>query len=416
MRRRRGWVALLLLAATACSGATKQAASPPPPPGSDLRQVQLTATDLISLATADNGFGTTLLDRLVAESHGGNLVLSPASIATALQMAFAGAKGSTAVEMARSLGVDGQTPQQVAAAASRLLQRLRPLAHDPDETLDLTNDVWVQSGFNLTSAYDAMMRSGFDGGLHRVDFVHHPGDAVDAVNAAVATATANRIKDLIARDEVDRSTRLILTNAVYLKARWATPFVRTETKDRPYFLSADALTKVPTMATYDHFDYAQGDGYQAVRLPYAGGRLVMTVVLPAPDAMHSVRHLGAFHDRQVDLWLPKFSFTWSDELSGTLQAMGMRTAFEDTADFSGMSTQEPLHIAFVQHKAFIKVDEDGTEAAAATGVGIAASGALAPSKPVTMHVDRPFFFTISDTQTGLTLFAGHVTNPAATTE
>jgi serpin B len=394
------------LLAIGCGGGSSR--SQPAPPGSDLTKAQLTAAQLSALASADNAFGGELLARVVATGHGGNVVLSPASIATALQMTYVGARGRTAAEMARVLRVTGQSPAQTAAAATRLMSQLAPLANDDRSLLDVVNALWVQSGFTLTPAYAEMMRSGFGADLHRVDFVGHPATAVDAINKAVESTTHGRIKDLVARDQVDGLTRLVLTNAIYLKARWAVPFEKGATSDRDFFVTSDAVTKVPTMERAGVYDYAHGPGYQAVRLPYAGGRLVMTVVLPAAETTTMPKSIGPFHQSSVDLYLPKWSFDWSHELTETLSAMGMPTAFGGGADFSGISTREPLHISFVQHKAFIKVDENGTEAAAATAIGMETLG-LAASTP--MHVNRPFFFTNTDTQTGLNLFAGRVTFP-----
>ena len=392
-----------------CGGGSGRPAVPPQ--GSDLRHVTLTAAELHGLARADTAFGAQLLQRL-ADGAGGNVALSPASVATALQMAYVGARGQTAAEMATTLHLDGLTPQQAAAAASRLLGELAPLAHDKDELLDIVNTVWVQSGLPLTPAYDAMMRTGFGAALRRTDF----GDAErarEAINAAVAQATRDKIRDLVQGGQITQDTRLVLTNAVYLKAKWEAPFEPADTRPRTFHRSDGSTARVATMARTGLLDYTQGPGYQAVRLPYAGGRLAMTVVVPTGNDHGYPTTLAAFHPAEVELWLPKFRFTWKDTLNGALQALGMTTAFTGAADFSGITTAEHLAVSFVQHQAFIDVNESGTEAAAATAAGIVGLSLRVPPKAVAVHADHPFYFAITDTQTGLMLFLGRVAEPAA---
>ena len=407
--RKTGLAVVAALLVVGCgSGSGRQASAPP---GTDLRQVTLTAAELHGLAEADTAFGAQLLQQLQADA-GGNIALSPASIATALQMAYVGARGATATEMAATLHVDGMTPTQVAAAASRLLGELAPLAHDKDQLLDIVNTVWVQAGFPLTPAYDEMMRTGFGAGLRRTDF----GDAErarQAINAAVADATRQKIRDLIGRGQITGDTRLVLTNAIYLKAHWETPFEASETMPRAFHRGDGSTVQASTMAQSGQLSYAQAPGYQAVRLPYAGGRLAMTVVVPTGRDSGYPTTLAAFRPTEVQLWLPKFRFTWSHELSDALKSMGMRTSFTGDADFSGISTAEPLQVSFVQHQAFVDVNETGTEAAAATATGIAGTALRAPVPGIAVHADHPFYFSITDTQTGLVLFLGHVADPTA---
>lgn len=401
-------LALALVGCGSGHGTTRPA---PPPPGSDLRQVVLTAAELHGLAEADSTFGAQLLAHLQATDNG-NIAMSPASIATALQMAYVGARGRTATEMAKTLHVESMQPRQVAAAASRLLAELAPLARSKDELLDIVNAVWVQSGLRLTPAYDAMMRTGFGAGLRRVDFRNHPDTSRQTINDAVSQATRDKIRDLIAANQIDSDTRLVLTNAVYLKAKWAVPFEPAETTPRPFRRDDGSTAQAPTMARAGELDYARGAGYQAVRLPYAGGRLAMTVVVPDRAGGRYPATIATFKPRRVDLWLPTFRFTWSHDLSDILQTMGMRTAFSG-GDFTGMTTSEPVQMSFVQHQAFIDVDENGTEAAAATAVGMGVSGAFAPRPAIAVHADHPFYFAITDTQTGLVLFLGHIADPTA---
>lgn len=405
-------VAVVALVAAGCGSAgSHPTRSAPPPPGSDLRQVTLTAAELHGLAGADTAFGTELLQQL-RQATAGNLAISPASIATALQMAYVGARGQTATEMASALHLNGMSPQQAAAAASRLLGELAPLAQDKDELLDLVNSVWVQTRLPLTPAYDAMMRTGFGAALRRTNFGQSE-HARQAINASVAEATRQKILDLIMPGQITGDTRLVLTNAVYMKAKWESPFEPGQTTARQFHRPDGTTRDVPTMAQTGELDYSDGAGYQAVRMPYLGGRLAMTVVVPTGTDKGYPATIAPFHPAEVELWLPKFRFRWSDELSGALKALGMRAAFSGGADFSGITTKEPLQVSFVQHQAFIDVNENGTEAAAATAIGMTVSGAFIPKPAIAVHADHPFYFSISDTKTGLMLFLGHVADPTA---
>ena len=400
-----------------CGGGSS---SPQPiPPGSDLTKVSLSASQLDALSAADSDFASSLFGKLV-DGQSDNIVLSPASVAIALQMAYAGARGQTAAEMAKVLHVDGISPLQVAAAASHFLSALTPLATDKNELVSMANKVWVQSGFPLVPSYDGAMRSGFGAGMQRTDFNKDPESARKAINADIAAATHGKIQDLLPPGLIDSTMRLVLTNAIYLHAKWAHPFDPSQTARRAFHLADGTTIQPDTLEQTNTLDYVKGDGYQAVRLPYRGGRLAMTILLPdgalAPlEGQLATKGfpalMAAAKPTDLTLDLPKFKYTWTHDLGETLAALGMPTAFSDSADFSGMSTAAALKIAFVQHKAFIAVDEKGTEAAAATAVGIELSmGVVVPSGP-TMRVDHPFLFAITDTTTGLPLFMGQVTNP-----
>jgi serpin B len=397
----------LALTATACGSTADRTF--PAPSKSTARVVPVSAQQQQALATADDAFAHSLWSELA--SRDGNIVVSPASIATALQMAYVGARGDTATEMARALHLGSNaTPDDVVRAASRLITQLQA-ASGKGSLLRVADAVWLQRDFPVQPAFRTAMSDGFASAFHQADFAGHGEDARKAINAAIAAQTRDRIKDLLPPGTDLSDTRLVLTNAVYLKAAWASPFEPSATAPAPFTRGDGQVVRPKTMTATEAFDYAATSGYRAVRLPYAGGRLAMTLLLPAagrPLAWPATAPV--FRPEPVDLAVPKFRFSWNDDLSGLLASLGMRTAFTDAADFGGMSPRQ-LQIGAVRHKAFIDVSESGTEAAAATSVDIVAGAAPAPVSVQHLHFDRPFLFRIDDTVTGLPLFLGKVADP-----
>ena len=403
----------------ACSGGSSPATPPDHSKPVDLQAVSLTSAERRDLAAADDVFGAKLFAAVAGEDDS-NVVMSPVSVAIALQMAFAGARGDTAAEMADTLQVGDIAPTDVAAAAAKFLADLAPLADGKHSLLSLVNQVWVQDGFPLTTSYRTAMESGFAAGLRRVDFRDDAAAATQEINDAVAVATHDRIKDLIP-SPLESSTRLVLTNAVYLLARWVNEFDPGDTRPKPFHLADGTSVEVPTMRQQNEFDYVDGDGYQAVVLPYGDLRLAMTLLIPDDDLRHLEKRLAAHgvsaltadaKYTPLTISLPRFRFSWNRELSGPLRDLGMPTAFTDSADFTGITRAESLRVQGVLHKAFIAVDEEGTEAAAATAVIMAGSGVrLPPEHPVVVRADHPFLFAITDTKTGLPLFLGRVSDP-----
>jgi serpin B len=313
--------------------------------------------------------------------------------------------------MAEVLHLQDTAPLDVAAAAARLLGELAPLGTDKKALVALADQVWVQQGMPLLPDFSAAMKTGFRAGLHDADFADHGADARRAINSSVEDSTHGRIRDLIPADFPMDDVRLVLTNAIYLHADWASPFEREQTAPATFTRADGSTVTAPTMHDDAAVDYAAGDGYRAVRLPYAGGRLAMTLLLPdAGRPLAWPATAPVFRSTAVDLALPTFRFYWDDDLSTVLQNLGMRAAFSDAADFSGVTTGATLKIAAVLHKAFVAVDEKGTEAAAATAVIAVVTGAMAPP-PTSLHFDRPFLFRIDDLKTGLPLFLGSVADP-----
>jgi serpin B len=369
-------------------------------------------------AAAANAFGADLYQRLAQD--GANTVFSPVSVASALWMAWCGARGQTAAELARALHLDGS-----ADAAGGGLPLLSALAGDTaaagSVTFRAANTVWVQSGLPVRPEFTARL-SEVAARFAAADFARAPETARNEINRVIAEQTAGKITGLLPPGGIERQTRLVLANAVYLKAAWLQPFPAAQTRDAPFYPDGQdhADMTVPMMRGTAARGYVRGDGYQAVLLPYTGGSLAMAVMLPdgplaALRPALGARSLGAVltgtSRHQVTLSLPRFRVEAAFDLIPALRQLGVHEAFSDEADFSGITEARPLRISTVAHKAYVDVDEHGTEAAAATAVGIRARAAFRPPPPVTMVVDRPFLFAVVHTATGLPMFVGQVSRP-----
>ena len=376
-------------------------------------------------AAADDAFGADLYRLLAAGRR--NVVFSPASIAAALQMALCGAGGATAAQIAAALHLAGP---DAAADGLRLLSGVLSQAGDgTNVTLRAPNTMWVQAGLPLEPGFTSRLGDAAALTVRPVDFRGAPRQARAQINELIAEQTAGKITDLLGPDAVSAATRLVLANAVYLKARWAFPFPASATADTPFYPGPDGnadaepagspLT-VPMMRRTADLAYLRADGYQAVLLPYQDGSLAMAIVLPdgplptlAPRLAGGLGPLLAGAARQrVALSLPKFRQRAGFGLIPVLRQLGVEDAFTDAADFSGITAQERLFISAVVHQAYIDVDEQGTEAAAATAIGMRPMAMRQEPDPIRMVVDRPFLFAIIDTATGLPLFLGQVTRPA----
>ena len=375
--------------------------------------------DASSAGSAVNAFGLDLYARI--RDEGGNMVISPASVAIALAMARAGARGATASEMdavLHGLAADGRAAW-VASLDNALNDRSGSFDDQSGKpqtvTLRVTNGSFVQQGLTLQPSYLDALAAQFGTGVELVDFKQAAEAARSLVNGWVSDQTEQRIKELLGQGTVDAMTRLILVNAIYLKAPWLTPFEVEATQPGPFLTSAGTSVTVPFMHSYGSLEYASGAGWQAVQLPYVGRQLAMLVIVP--DSLASFERqfdaagldaiTGGLASREVDLSLPRFGTQTSASLGDLLAQLGMPSALDaSTADFSGITTAERLFISAVVHQANIDVDEAGTEAAAATAVVMA--GAAAPSETVTLKVDRPFVFAVRDLETGAVLFLGRI--------
>jgi serpin B len=426
----------------ACGGSSEpapsEAAKPPPAPPSptgeaiaiaNAERVAASPADAAPASSSLNALGADLYAALAAESDA-NLVFSPASILLALAMARAGAAGTTASEMDAVLHIDD--PEAIHHALNGLTRALEARSGtfevngEPAEVeLSIANAVWGQQTLTWQEAFLGVLAREYGAGVRLTDFAADPEAARVTVNEWVAEETRDRIPELIAAGMVDVLTRMILVNAIYLKAPWAIPFDANVTRDAPFTLLDGSTAEVPFMARSDKsMAYGSGDGWQAVELPYAGDELAMLVLVPDEGALASVEDglagglvdqaAAALAPADVVLELPKWESETKVELSTALGELGMPTAFTDAADFTGMTTDEALQIGFVIHQANITVDEAGTEAAAATAVGIEATSApVEEPEPILLTVDRPFVYALRDRETGAVLFLGRVTSPAA---
>jgi serpin B len=367
-----------------------------------------------SVAETDRAFAADLYGRLAESS--GNVAFSPYSVASALRMAAYGARGRTAAEMAQVLHVADL--DEAAAGASEIARRLEELRGEGVE-LHVADTVWVQSGHGLEPDFVGLLRGEHGATLRQVDFAGAPAQARNEINKAIEDTTRGHIKDLLGHGTIDRLTRLVLANAIYLKAAWAVPFVKDATRDEPFTRADGSTVDVPMMHATEKYGYAHGEDFQAVGLPYAGGQLAMTILLPtgpldrveqrlAREGLH--RLVAGMHPAQVALTLPRFRVRTNRDLRSDLQDLGMVQAFDEQADFTGITRVEQLIVSCVVHEAYVDVDEQGTEAAAATAVGFRLVSM--PVLTARVVVDRPFLFAIIDTATGLPLFLGRVDDPS----
>jgi serpin B len=383
----------------------------------------VTDTQLSTLVTGNSDFAFTLYQQLI-KSNSGNIFYSPYSISTALAMTYAGAAGDTGKQMSSALHFT--LPQtQLHPAFNKLGLELASRGQNAKGTngksfsLNISNALWSQNNYNILPAFLNILAQNYGAGVNLMDFINSPEDSRLTINQWVSDQTNNRIKDLLPQGSIDTLTRFVLTNAIYFDAAWQNPFAKESTHNGTFNLLNSSIVNVPMMNNEAAYNYIKGNGYQAIELPYSGNEIAMDIIMPdagkfatfesAMTADKITGIIGSLKSSFMSLTMPKFSFDSSFSLKAALSALGMPVAFSDTADFSGMTGNQDLHIADVVHKAFVAVDEEGTEAAAATGVVME----LAAAPANTMTVNQPFIFLIRDIQTGAILFVGRVLNPAS---
>jgi serpin B len=337
-------------------------------------------------------------------------------------MTWAGARTETEKQMAATLHFD-LTQARLHPAFDRLDlaldQRGQGLKENEKFSLNNVNAIWGQEGYPLQPSYVDILAEYYDAGLRVLDFKQAPDRSRLTINDWVSDQTNNRIKDIIPPEGIDPLTRLVLTNAIYFDATWASPFKKEATQDGQFSLLDGSKVTVPMMRQSTSFNYAAGDNYQAVELPYSGREISMVILVPKPgqfaafeNALNATRFSAIMSNLKtgyVSLTMPKFKYDSSFSLGRMLSALGMPVAFTEAADFSGITGNRDLWISEVVHQAYVAVDEAGTEAAAASVVGIV-GGAYA-GQSVEFTIDRPFIFLISDIKTGTILFLGRVMNP-----
>jgi len=392
----------------------------------DVARATADPADATTAASAIDAFGLDLLRATAGAQATTNVVISPASIALALSMARLGARGPTADQMdavLHGLVAAGEVGpidalDQALAARNGTFEDQQGNAHQV--VLRIANAPFGQRDLAIEAAYLDALARGFGAGLRTVDFKADPEAARSLINGWVADQTEQRIQQLLVQGNITAATRLVLVNAIYLKAPWLASFPEEETRPATFTLGDGTKIQVPTMLRVGSMSYAAGSGWQAVELPYIGNQLAMMIVVPddlaaftaslSPERLAAT--VSALESRHVTLSLPKFSFASKQDLATVLAQLGMPLAFSFQADFSGITTQERLNITTVIHEANIDVDEKGTEAAAATAV-VMGDVSGPGGEPVTVHVDRPFLFAIRDLQTGAVVFLGQVLDPSA---
>jgi serpin B len=402
---------LLLSLLVPCLGLLLQAQGEEPKP--------VAAADRTAVVEGNNAFAFALYGQL--RNRNGNLFFSPESISTALAMAYAGARGGTASEMAKTLHFTLPQPQ-LNPAMGALLSDLNAV-HDGYQ-LTVANALWAQQGYTFLDAFLQLLKTDYGAGLNQVDFKGATEAARLTINRWVEQKTQDKIKDLLQPGTLAPSTRLVLTNAIYFKGDWQTQFDKAHTRDEDFYPSQTQTKKVAFMHRESSFSYFDGGTFQLLEIPYKSKELSLVVLLPKDrsglpaleqslTASNTQQWLSQVVQRdKVIVALPKFKSTQQFELGGTLGAMGMAQAFSGSADFSGMTGKRDFAISEVIQKAYIDVNEEGTEAAAATAVGFRALAMRGPvEQPPVFRADHPFIFLIRDNRSSSILFMGRMADP-----
>lgn len=409
MRRRRRHLICMTLLGALCGGPLW--ARP------DVAVSGPTGADVEAVVRGNTEFALDLYARLRKEN--GNLFLSPYSISTALAMTYAGARGQTATQMANVLHFSlGQGPLHPTFAA--LLSSDK--AYEDAYRLHIANALWGQEGYLFLEEFLALTKTHYGMGVRRVDFVHGTEQARQTINRWVEDQTEHKIRELIRKGDLGPVDALVLTNAVYFKGDWASRFDKDQTQDAPFWINDREKVVVPMMCQSGELRFAATDGLYLLELPYEGDRLSMVLLLPEEvDGLAAVeeslsmqnldRWLGELHRQTVRVRLPRFKFGARFDLARTLTRMGMPDAFSGKkADFSGMTGRRDLFVGMVIHEARVEVNEEGTEAAAATAVKMKRAHPRR-RRPVSFIADHPFLFLILDNQDGSIMFMGRVVNP-----
>ncbi|MHC4866601.1 MAG: serpin family protein [Planctomycetota bacterium] len=417
------------------------------------RSTNRKGTDKQMIVQGNNSFALGLYDKLRQDQ--GNLFCSPYSISTALAMTYAGAKGQTETQMAKVLHFPVTAPVETIHSAPKktgltglilskedfhstfgaMIKDLNARGEKGAYQLTVANALWGQKDYGFLNEFVQLIKDHYDGNLNEVDFVTAAEAARKTINTWVEEQTSNKIKNLIGPGVLDGLTRLVLTNAIYFKGNWARQFKKENTKDAPFTLSDASKVNVPMMNQTADFGYMEDKDFQALELPYVDDELSMLIFLPKEvdglaefEKKLTHENLTKWQARlrkrevivAVPVAVPKFKLTSQFSLAAVLSAMGMGNAFSSSADFSGINGRRDLFISAVIHKAYVDVNEEGTEAAAATAVTMKLTSVM-PQRPTVFRADHPFLtvfradhpflFLIRDNQSRSILFLGRLTNP-----
>lgn len=374
------------------------------------------------LVAANTKFGFKLFYEVLKQDSSKNVFVSPSSVAIALAMTYNGASGETQQAMAKTLELQGMSLQEINEANAALKASLE----NPDSgkgvdssrpQLTIANSLWAKQGVPFEPEFLQRNRQFYQAKVTNLDFSSPTAPTV--INNWVKQSTQGKINQIV--DNIQADQVLFLINAIYFKGKWATPFNKSQTSEQVFYQLDGTSTKVPMMSQNGKYRYYENNNFQAISIPYSKGRLSFYIFLPKQNstkgnfsqqfnAENWQQWMTNFKMREGYIQLPRFKMDYEIELTNALKALGMGVAFNSSANFTQMS-RIPVNINKVKHKTFVEVNEEGTEAAAVTAVGIVTTSAPMPEEPFRMIVDRPFYCAIRDNQTGTLLFIGSIVEP-----
>jgi serine protease inhibitor len=371
----------------------------------------------MKIAEANNQFGFDLFKQLEQQDKGKNIFFSPLSVAFALAMTYNGAGGITKEEMQRVLKLNGMNLDQINEQSAELMKSLK--SSDPQVELAIANSLWARKGVEFKEDFLARNRKYFGAEITALDFADP--QTKTTINSWVSKNTQGKIPSII--DQIDSQMVLYLINAIYFKGLWAKKFDLAQTKTEPFYLSSGSQKQMPMMSQSGDYRYYRGDKFQAVSLPYGKGGTSLYLFLPdkgssLDELLNTFSHdtcahwLKGFRNTPGDVKIPRFKMEYEKTLNNMLLALGMETAFSiNHADFTGMRAKRDVYISEVKHKAVVEVNEEGTEAAAVTSVGVRTTSIRVPQERFRFIADHPFLMIIRDETTGSNLFMGTVVDP-----
>jgi serpin B len=376
-------------------------------------------SDMQILVDGNTAFAIDLYQKI--RETKGNHFFSPYSISTALAMTYGGARAETETQMATVLHFNlGQ--KKLHSTFSELQNHFKQTQQEGEFRLNIANALWVEKSYELLSEFLELNQKYYEANLFGVNFINDPEGSRFKINDWVEKKTEEKIKDLLGKGIIDTLTRLVLTNTIYFKAEWTRKFDAKKTNEKDFWMTEEAKTKVQMMTQKSFFGYSENNDLQVLEMPYKGSNLSMIVLLPRTidglselESKLSSQSLKEWTSnlsiKHIEVFIPKFTSTRSFNLNSTLLSLGMVDAFSDSADFSGMEPKKELKISDVVHKAFIDVDEEGTEAAAASAVVMGIKSAPLPEDLPRFIADHPFLYLIRERITGTIVFMGRFTEP-----
>lgn len=404
---------MLAISALACSSfANSQNPKQDPPKNQVTRSPEVRSVNS-KLVEANTKFGFKLFSEILKQDEKKNVFVSPSSIAIALSMTYNGANGETKKAMANALEFQSMTLEEINQSQRNLLANLKQA--NPKVQLSIANSLWAKQGIAFNPTFLQHNEQFYDAKVKTLDF--NQPSATDEINSWVKDSTKGKIEKIV--DRITPDHVMFLINAIYFKGAWSHEFDKKDTENRPFLLSNGNKKQVPLMKRQGNYRYYETNKFQAISLPYGDERMSMYVFLPKSNLAEFQKNLTAenwqtwmkqFSSREGQIQLPRFKMDYEVNLKTALSALGMDIAFGDAADFSNLS-RSTTKIDEVKHKTFLEVNEEGTEAAAVTSVGIVATSIRIENEPFKMIVDRPFFCAIRDNRSGEILFMGSIVNP-----